>query len=134
MYESVAKLCNGWNSSRTEQHLRKHHSLLFFPPLSLLLFSPLFSSSLLFSSLLSSSFLTLLFFSLLFSSFIFSCLRPPPSTSIGSSSSIENPLSTVNWSYVNQHCSYNSYSSTNSPSLHCNSCCSCMCWASGRSH
>lgn len=68
MFESVAKLCNGWNSSRTEQQLREHNSLLFSP--------------LLFFSLLSSP---LHFFA------IFHFLLPgqPASTSIGSSLSIE---------------------------------------------
>lgn len=57
MYESVAKLCNGWNSSRTEQQLCECPSILFYPILSSsILSSSLLSSSLLSSSLLSSSF------------------------------------------------------------------------------
>ena len=93
MYESVAKLCNGWNSSRTEQQLRKHllsspvlsSSFLFFLSFSLLFF-PLYFFPLLF--FLSSAFLSLLIF-------YFSCLGQPTSASIGSSLYVESTHSSA---------------------------------------
>ena len=76
MYESVARLCNGWNSSRTEQrecpsilfYSFPFYPLLFYPLLFYSLLSSSLFSSIIFSSILSSSvlFYPLLFYPLLF--------------------------------------------------------------------
>ena len=101
MYESVARLCNGWNSSRTEQ--RECPSILFYsiPFSSILssllsypLFYPILSSIL--SSLLSYPllFYPILFYPILFYPIFFSSILfyPLLSSSILSSSILSSSI------------------------------------------